>query len=71
MSDRTKQFAKTLIVPIRAHVKEHGFGIARSDVLIAYDAHSGRVVITFEVEQTLESLPVKAAEVKANVAVKV
>jgi hypothetical protein len=69
MSDRTKQFAKTLIVPIRAHVKEHGFGIARSDVLIAYDAHSGRVVITFEVEQTLESLP--AAEVKAKVAVKV
>jgi hypothetical protein len=53
----TKQFAKTLRGPISAHVEKHGLIIARNDLLIAHDPHTGRIVITFEVEQ----LPISQA----------
>jgi len=54
----TKLFAKTLRAPLSAHVEKHGLVIVRNDLLIAHDPHTGRIVITFEVEQ---ALPVRQA----------
>ena len=56
--DLTKLFSKTLREPISAHVEKHGLVIVRNDLLIAHDPHTGRIVITFEVEQ---ALPVRQA----------
>ena len=49
----TKQFAKTLQIPISVHVEKHGLAIVGNHLLIAHDPHTGRIVITFEVAQTL------------------
>jgi hypothetical protein len=49
----TKQFAKTLYAPINAHVEKHGLIIVAGDLLIAHDPNTGRIVITFAIEQTL------------------
>jgi hypothetical protein len=54
----TKQFAKTLRAPLSNHVEKHGLVIVRNDLLIAHDPHTGRIVITFEVET---ALPIKEA----------
>lgn len=47
----TKQFAKTLYAPISAHIEKHGLIIVGGDFLIAHDPNTGRIVITFAIEQ--------------------
>jgi hypothetical protein len=49
----TKQFAKTLYGPISTHVEKHGMIVVGNNILIAYDPNSGRIVITFAIQQTL------------------
>jgi hypothetical protein len=48
-----KLFARTLREPISAHVEKHGLAVVGGDLLIAHDLRTGRIVITFEIAQTL------------------
>jgi hypothetical protein len=53
MSEQTKQFSKALMALIRDHIRQQGLTLGTDDILVAYDALIGRIVITFEVQQAV------------------